>query len=517
MTWGVSGAGKMRHSTDGGSTWSAWEPYAATKNLTLPAPDGPKTVRAQFEDAAGNVSVTVIEGSIELQTTVPSGTIEINAGASYTNSTGVTVLSTVNWSAGDPGQMRFSTDGGSTWSAWELYAATKNLTLPTGDGTKTVRAEFRDTAEVTSTDVIEDSIILDTTAPTGSIAVNGGAVTTSSTSVTVNNAVDFAVSGVHATEAMRFTVNGGTTWSTWEPYAASKALTLPAGDGTKTVTGEFKDAAGNVASLSDTITLDTSTPTFTIHHHSAGVTFDRWVSGYSTAYSGGGYVYGRWTGTKLSVRFTGTTIRWYGPKQPFYGMADVYLDGGKVATVDCYASAEEATLSEVIWESGTLSDAPHTLEIRLTGAKNPASTSNIVVIDYFEVEGAAPAGGGQRIDETAGTLSGPWIYGTNRTYINGGYHYSKYSNATFTATFEGTKVAWIGPKTGNYGRAKVYIDGVQQGSVVSQYGTMGWRERVWESKTLTPGDHTIKIVPTGTKDAASKSTIVVIDALDVTP
>jgi 5-hydroxyisourate hydrolase-like protein (transthyretin family) len=261
-----------------------------------------------------------------------------------------------------------------------------------------------------------------------------------------------------------------------------------------------------------------SSPSKRIEHDAAGVTFDRFVTGYSAAYSGGGYVYGhgKWAGTKLQVRFTGSAIRWYGPKQPAYGMADVYVDGTYKGTVDCYAADADKTLNAKLIDIGGLADTAHTLEIR--PKMRTATGGSIVVIDYFEVDGAAPKGGGTRLNESGAhsTFSGPWIYATNSAYIAGSYHYSRYTNAVYTATFTGTKVAWIGPRTGQYGRAKVYIDGVLQGTV-SQYGTTGWRYRVWESKTLTRGTHTIKIVPTGTKDAVSKSTNIVIDALDVTP
>jgi hypothetical protein len=256
-------------------------------------------------------------------------------------------------------------------------------------------------------------------------------------------------------------------------------------------------------------------PGFTaVQHDAAGVTFDRFVTGYNVAYSGGGYVYGRWTGTKLQARFTGSKVRWIGPKQPSYGKADVYIDGVKRATVDCYASAAEKTTSAVLWESATLTDAAHTLEIRLLGQKNAASSGYVVVLDRFEVDGADPKGGGIRHDEKSGTLSGPWIYGANSAYIAKGYNYSRYTNATFTKSFTGTRVAWIGPKTPGYGRAKVYIDGKLIGTV-SQYGPTGWRYKVWESASLPYGNHTIKIVPTATKDAASTGTNIVIDAIDV--
>ncbi|WP_317973086.1 hypothetical protein, partial [Paenibacillus sp. CCS19] len=56
---------------------------------------------------------------------------------------------------------------------------------------------------------------------------------------------------------MRFS-NDGTTWSAWEAYAAAKSSwTLSTGDGTKTVSVQLKDAANNITTISDTITLDT--------------------------------------------------------------------------------------------------------------------------------------------------------------------------------------------------------------------------------------------------------------------
>ncbi len=58
---------------------------------------------------------------------------------------------------------------------------------------------------------------------------------------------------------MRFRDQGG-TWIEWEGYAADRAWTLPAGDGTKTVEAEFKDSSGNVTSVSDAIILDTTAP-----------------------------------------------------------------------------------------------------------------------------------------------------------------------------------------------------------------------------------------------------------------
>jgi LmbE family N-acetylglucosaminyl deacetylase len=238
---------QMRFSNNG-STWSAWEPYAATKSWTLSSGDGAKTVSAQFQDAAANVYAT--SDAITLDSP-PAGTLAVNGGAAYTATTAVTLNNAVSDSTAL--QMRFSNDG-STWSAWEPYAATKDWTLSSGDGAKTVSAQFKDAAA--NVLPLSDTITLDSTLPTGSFAIDAGALYTNTTAATL----DCAVTAPTGVTGMRFR-NGTDAWSAWEPYAASRSWTLPAGDGTKTVAAEFKNAAGNVFATTDEITLDTTPPT----------------------------------------------------------------------------------------------------------------------------------------------------------------------------------------------------------------------------------------------------------------
>lgn len=106
----------------------------------------------------------------------------------------------------------------------------------------------------------------DTTPPTGSVIINGGATATNNPSVTLTlSATDD--SGTVA--QMQFS-NDGVTFSVPEPYATSKTWSLSAGDGTKTVSAKFTDAAGNWsvaatdAIVLDTIVLDTTPPVITI-------------------------------------------------------------------------------------------------------------------------------------------------------------------------------------------------------------------------------------------------------------
>lgn len=87
---------------------------------------------------------------------------------------------------------------------------------------------------------------------TGTLRVKGGAAWTTSTSATLDSAI------ANATQ-MRFR-NASAAWSPWEPYAASRAWTLPAGDGAKGVEAEYLDAGGNLYAQSDSIGLDTTAP-----------------------------------------------------------------------------------------------------------------------------------------------------------------------------------------------------------------------------------------------------------------
>ena len=57
---------------------------------------------------------------------------------------------------------------------------------------------------------------------------------------------------------MRFS-NDGSTWSAWETYATSRTWIVSSGTGTRTVSAQFRDAAGNISpTASDSIQLDTT-------------------------------------------------------------------------------------------------------------------------------------------------------------------------------------------------------------------------------------------------------------------
>ena len=247
----ANGVSFMQFSRDG-VTWLAAEPYATTRSvkLSLVAGDGTKTFYVRYIDALGNVSAPVSDSIIQ-DTALPTGTIAINGGAALTNMVGGTLSLSASDANGVP-QMQLSRDG-VAWLDLEPFNATRavNLALVPGDGVKTFYVRFKDGAGRLSA-ALNDSIIYDTTPPTGTIQINGGAASTTSRVVTLT----LSASDANGVSQMQFSKDGGATWFAWETYAASRNVTLTAGAGSKTIDVRFKDLAGNIsAGVQASITL----------------------------------------------------------------------------------------------------------------------------------------------------------------------------------------------------------------------------------------------------------------------
>lgn len=248
-----SGVTGMRFSSDG-TTWTKWGSYSPTSSWKLSTGDGEKQVHVQYRDAAGMVSKSYFD-TIVLDTSLPVGSVTVDSGATYANSTDVALALTASDTGSGVSSMRFSNNG-LTWGKWDTYSATAAWSLSVGDGTKTVYAQFRDAAGNTSPSCT-DSIVLDSTAPIGTVVIHGDAAYTTATSVLLAISASDGGSGV---EQMRLS-NDGTAWTSWQSYAVSKSWTLVAGDGVKSVYVQFKDYAGNESeSFVDVIVLGTPVP-----------------------------------------------------------------------------------------------------------------------------------------------------------------------------------------------------------------------------------------------------------------
>ena len=99
----------------------------------------------------------------------------------------------------------------------------------------------------------EYTVYRDTTAPTGSVVINGGAASTTSRNVTLALTAADAQTGIHG---MKISTDGSLDTEPVQPFSATRAITLPAGSGTKTVLVQYYNRAGMPSlEVSDTISL----------------------------------------------------------------------------------------------------------------------------------------------------------------------------------------------------------------------------------------------------------------------
>jgi alpha-L-fucosidase 2 len=202
--------------------------------------------------------------------------------------------------------------------------------------------------------------------------------------------------------------------------------------------------------------------------------------------------------------FSGTQIYWIGSKWTNRGIADVYLDGAKVATVDQYSTA--TARQQVLYSNTGLANGTHTIKIVSTGTKSASSSDVKIDLDAFKfgpVDDADPSI----------AYNGSWTAEAgNSGLLNGTQHYTNTTNNYVQFTFTGTQISWLGSKWTSRGIADVYLDGAKV-ATVDQYSTANVRQQVLYVNTgLANGTHTIKIVNTGTKNAGSSEAKIDVDA-----
>jgi hypothetical protein len=84
------------------------------------------------------------------------------------------------------------------------------------------------------------------------------------------------------------------------------------------------------------------------------------------------------------LTFTGTSAALVSTLAPGRGIADIWLDGAYVGSIDLYRSS--AMKKAVVWAPSTsLAQGVHTLEVRVTGTRNALATKNRVDVDAFLV------------------------------------------------------------------------------------------------------------------------------------
>ena len=213
----------------------------------------------------------------------------------------------------------------------------------------------------------------------------------------------------------------------------------------------------------------------------------------------------------LTIRFIGTAVSWIAKESPAYGEAKVTVDGGTAKTVDLYSST--TVWKHVVWSSGSLKKAAHTVVISWTGKKSAAATGTNIDVDGIKITGVVTGRAQQGNSKLS--YSGTWKTVSDTSASGGAFKYANASGASVTIKFSGIDLAWIAKTGPDYGKAKITVDGTKTYTVNLYSKTATWQKRIWSTGLLTDGAHTVKIEYLGTKSSSSTGTYIDIDAFDV--
>jgi hypothetical protein len=232
--------------------------------------------------------------------------------------------------------------------------------------------------------------------------------------------------------------------------------------------------------------------------------YDGWFLWSDPSASGGSWRASTAKNNTASFAFSGSGVTWLSNKGPSRGIAAVTVDGVSKGTVDLY-SAAPAAFSKAF---GGLSTGKHTIVIKVSGTKNAASTGTGVVVDGFTVGTTTTQENGKAITYNT------WKGATSVNASGGAYRSSGSAGAVAQLKFSGTSVGWVTAVGPGWGKAEVYIDNVDKGTVDLYASTAHWQ--TLKSYTgLAAGNHTIQVKVLGTKNASALKTTVPIDGFTV--
>jgi len=245
------------------------EPTSYTEGTTIPVTvAGEYYVKYYTSDEAGNEETAkTATNTTKLDTIAPTGTILINDDATYTTSVNVILTLSASDDTSGVAEMCFSNDG-VTYTDWEAYATSKSLALTTGDGAKTVYVKYRDNAGLESTPYSDD-IILDTTPPTISdlTPLPDSYIATATPTISAILADATPSSAINAGSIV-MTVDGAPVAHAYDSITGVVSYTpselAPLAQGTRPVTVDVSDNAGNTATASWSFIVDTVDPVVTI-------------------------------------------------------------------------------------------------------------------------------------------------------------------------------------------------------------------------------------------------------------
>ena len=144
-----------------------------------------------------------------------------------------------------------------------------------------------------------------------------------------------------------------------------------------------------------------------------------------------------------------------------------------------------------------------------------AATGTNVGIDAVDVIGNLAAA--TRFEQADSKLvwAGAWTSSPTTSASGSSFKFADTSGASVTVKFTGISCNLIAKKSPLYGIAEIKLDD-QPAVLVDFYNSTAlFKQTVWKSGFLAPGDHTVTIKWTGTKRTAATDYNIDLDAVDV--
>ena len=429
---GVTGVQFQLDGTNLGSVVTGAGPLYSTSWNAAAAANGSHTLTAVATDAAGNTASSSV--SVTVATTPPTISMTTPTSGALLNGT-TTVTANATDSLGVTG-VQFKLDGanlgGVVTGAGPVYSISWNAATAT-NGPHTLTAVATDGAGNTASSSV--SVTVDTTPPTVSItAPVGGALLNGTTTVTANATDSVGVTGVQfkldGTNLGSVVTGAGPVYSTsWNAATAT--------NGPHTLTAVATDAAGNTASSSVSVTVDTVPPTVSMTAPISGALLNKTITVTANATDSAG--------------ITGVQFK---------------LDGSNLGSV-VTGSGPGYNIS---WNAAAATNGPHTLTALATDAAGNTASSSVSVT----------------VDTTPPALS--MITPANGAYLNG------ITAVTVNAT-DSVGVTGVQFK----------LDGANLGAVVTGAGPA--YSVVWNAAAAGNGSHTLTAVATDAAGNTASSSV----------
>ena len=219
----------------------------------------------------------------------------------------------------------------------------------------------------------------------------------------------------------------------------------------------------------------------------------------TTAAYGRSYRTDRLAGSTASFAFTGTSVTWYTVRARNQGLADVYVDNVKKATVNNYSSGTSYKVARTV--SG-LSAGAHTLKIVVRGVRGSTNgTGTYVSIDAMKVGTAFYA---------TPSLTHKWRISPDSAASGGAQAVANLAGQDVSLRFRGTGLSWYTSTGRNRGIVRIYVDGVLKGTVDNYSATTRYNVRRVISG-LSDARHTVRLVISGKHRAAATGNVATVD------